>query len=196
MGKELLRLVVVGLPALLLLASLAVLLLSVPAWGAGAHAGLPDWMPTAAGVVLGLPAAIIAGICLHNVLLSTNASFSVTPLLLVFGLLTLPIAIATETAVAVGVADPATYDRLLEPDNGSRITSDAALDSGPVSPEGFMAGTIVISLFLNGVVAISAVIYASAVTVSGGQRFERTPGEFDAIDELLRGRHGSRSNLR
>jgi hypothetical protein len=195
MGKALLRLAVVGLPALLLIASLAVLLMSVPASGAGAHAGLPDWMPTAAGVVLGLPAAIIAAICLRNVLRSTNAAFSVAPLLLVFGLLTLPIAIAMETAVAVGVADPATYDRLLESDDGSSITSDPSLNSGPVSPAGFMAGTVVISLFLNGVVAISAVIYASAVTVDGGQRFERRPGEFDAIDELLRGHQGPRANL-
>ena len=169
--------------------------MSVPAWGAGAHAGLPDWMPAAAGIVLGLPAAIVAAICLANVLGTTKAAFSVAPLLLVFGLLTLPLAIATETAVAVGVADSATYDRLLESDNGSGITSDASLDSGPVSPAGFMAGTVVISLFINGVVAISAVIYASAVTVDGGQRFERRPGEFDAIDELLQGHHGPRPNL-
>jgi len=194
MGKPLLRLGVVSLPALLLVSSVAALLMSIPAWGAGNHAGLSTWMPPAAGIVIGLPGAVIAAICLRAVLRSTRGAFSVTPLLLAFGLLTLPIAIVTETAVAAGVANPATYDRLLEPDIGQppRLSFEAPPD-GPVSPEGFMAGTVVIALFLNGVVAIAAVTYVSAINVDGTRRFERQPGEYDAIAELLNGRRGLRA---
>jgi hypothetical protein len=191
MNLLLLRLGVVALPALLLLSSLAALLMSIPAWGAGNHAGLSPWMPAAAGVVLALPAAVIAAICLRTVVRSTRQAFSVTPVLLVFGLLALPIAIATETAVPVGVADPATYDRLLEEDaSGPPGLSLEGADDGPVSATGFLAGTALIAFFLNGVVAVSTVIYGSAIVVEGGKRFERRPDEFDAVEELLKGRRG------
>ena len=195
MSRTLRRLGVASLPALLLLASLAALLMSIPAWGAGNGAGLSAWMPTAAGIVIGLPGAVIAGLCLRSVLRGTRAAFGVTPLLLLFGLLALPIAIATETAVAVGVANPATYNRLVEPDSAPSPSAGAQLPSGPVSPAGFMAGTALIALFLNGVVAVSAVVYASAINVDGGLRFERQPNEFDAVAELLKGRHGPHTPL-
>ena len=189
MGKPLLRFGVVSLPALLLISSLAALVMSIPAWGAGDHAGLSSWMPPAAGVVIGLPGAVIAVVCLRAVLRSTAAEFSVTPMLLVFGLLTLPIAIGTETAVAVGVADAATYDRLLEEDRVSPGLETVGPPPGPVSPAGFLAGTVVIALFLNGVVAVAASTYVGAITVDA-KRFERRPDEPDALGELLKGRQG------
>jgi hypothetical protein len=96
-------------------------------------------MPTAAGIATGCRAIIAA--CLRGVL-GTRGTFSVTPLILSFGLLTMPVAIATETA-AVGVADVATYDRLLETTPADRRCRcrTALPRRGRSSPAGFLAGT-------------------------------------------------------
>jgi hypothetical protein len=191
-AMSLLRAGILTLPALLLVSSGAATVLALPAWGAGVHVGLPDWMPTVAGLVIGLPGAVTAVICLSRVWRTSNEAFSVVPMLLLFGLLTLPIAIATETAVAVSVADPATYNRLLEPEPVPPGFPGAPQTA--ISPASFLAGTVVISLFVHGVVALAATVYASAITVEL-RRFDRARGEVDAIDELIRGRQGPRTPL-
>jgi hypothetical protein len=197
MGQRLLRLGLAALPGLLLVSSLAALAMSIPAWGAGNHAGLSAWMPTAAGVVIGLPGAIIAALCLRGVLLGTRGTFSVTPLILSFGLLTMPVAIATETAVAVGVADVDTYDRLLEtsPGRSPLSVSGGPSNEGPISPDGFLAGTVMIAIFLNGLVGVSAFTYVSAINFEGKRRFDQGPPEYDPMAELLMGHRGPRSPL-
>jgi hypothetical protein len=196
-GQRLLRLGLAAFPGLLLVSSLAALLMSIPAWGAGNHAGLSSWMPTAAGIVIGLPGAIIAALCLRGVLLGTRGTFSVTPLILSFGLLTMPVAIATETAVAVGVADVATYDRLLEttPGRSPLSVSDGPAAEGPISPAGFLAGTVIIAILLNGIVGVSGFTYVSAINFMGNRRFGDGPGEYDAVAELLMGHRGPRAPL-
>jgi hypothetical protein len=196
-GQRLLRLALSALPGLLLVSSLAALLMSIPAWGAGNHAGLSAWMPTAAGIVIGLPGAIIAASCLRGVLQGTRGTFSVTPLILSFGLLTMPVAIATETAVAVGVADVDTYDRLLETTPGSSPLPgpNGPGANGPISPDGFMAGTVMIAIFLNGIVGVSSFTYVSAVNFVSNRRFADTVPEYDAVAELLMGHRGPRAPL-
>lgn len=196
-GQRLLRLGLAALPGLLLVSSLAALLMAIPAWGAGNHAGLSAWMPTAAGIVIGLPGVIIATLCLRGVLQRTWGTFSVTPLILSFGLLTMPVAIATETAVAVGVADVDTYDRLLEtsPGRSPLSVSGGPSNEGPISPDGFLAGTVMIAIFLNGLVGVSAFTYVSAINFEGKRRFDQGPPEYDPMAELLMGHRGPRSPL-
>jgi hypothetical protein len=196
-GQRLLRLGLAALPGLLLVSSLAALLMAIPAWGAGNHAGLSAWMPTAAGIVIGLPGVIIATLCLRGVLQRTWGTFSVTPLILSFGLLTMPVAITTETAVAVRVADVDTYDRLLETTPGSSPLPgpDGPATQGPISPDSFMAGTVMVAIFLNGIVAVSSFTYVSAINFMGNRRFGDGLPEYDAVAELLMGHRGPRAPL-
>ena len=189
MTRPVLRLALMTLPLLLGISSLAALVLAPFAWGAGNHAGLPAWMPTASALAFGLPGAVIAGVCLRQLSNKMVGAFGLAPLLLCFGLLTMPLTIAAETAVAVGVANPATYDRLT---SGSGAADEAASLAGAstdeVSPSGFLVGTLVMSLLLNGLVAASATSYIAAITVEKGGRYDRRPGEVDGVGELLSGR--------
>jgi len=176
-----------ALPLLLGLSSLAALLTAPFAWGAGNNAGLSPWMPTAAALAFGLPGVVIAGVCLRQVRHKTTAAFGLAPLLLAFGMLTMPLTIAAETAIAVGVTDSATYDRL---NSSSGSSSDGAPSStgapaDNVTPSGFIVGALVTSLLLNGLVAASATSYIAAISVEKAGRHDRRPGEVDGVGELL-----------
>jgi hypothetical protein len=173
MERPLTRFALLALPLLLGLSSLAAILVSPFAWGAGDDVGLPSWMPTASALVFGVPGLLIADRYVRVVRRRTAGDFGVAPLLLTYGVLAMLVAIAAEVVIAAGAADPATYESL----KGDTPSDD-------VSPAAFLVVTAAVSLFLDALLLAALSGYASAITRQSG-RYARGPDEPDGVGELL-----------
>ncbi len=163
-----------ALPLGLAFASLAVILVAPFAWGAGDEAGLAAWIPTVTALAFGLPGLYLATHYVREVGRKTVGDFGLAPALLIYGLLVMPVMIATELIIAAGVADPATYE---------------GLQSGPsaddLSPAAFLVVSVGVSLVLNVLLLVASASYLSAISEQGTTRYDRKPGESDGVGELL-----------
>lgn len=170
-----------ALPIVLAFSSLVVILIAPFAWGAGDEAGLAAWMPTATALAFGVPGLYIAARYIWEVGRRTFGNFGLAPALLVYGLLVLPVTIATHVIIGSSVADSTTYQDL----QGGSPTDD-------LSPAAFMVVSVGVALVLNVLLVIASASYVSAISEQGTTRYDRKPGESDGVGELLE-RHKSSS---
>lgn len=161
-------------PLVLLLAGLVMLAVSPFAWGAARHVDIPAWMTTFAGVCFALPAIVIGLATLLRVLERTNGNYEVLKLHLAGGGLPLFMAIA-EVALALRIADPATYDALRDEVSGETL-----------SPGAFLVYTLLPAAIAALATGMMAYIYAEGFQERRQSRFDKRPGEVDAVGELLR----------
>jgi len=178
MERPLLRLVVLALPALLGLASLAALLVAPFSWGAGDDAELSPWMPPATALVFGLPFLLLATWCLVKIREKTRAGFDVSTGLMFYGLLAMPVAIVAIATIALRVADPATYDNL----TGSNSEPN-------LSPDAYMISTVIVAGLLTALLAAAMANYIGAIAEIRASPHDRVEGEVDGVGELLNRRN-------
>lgn len=169
------RAAVVAVPLALFVASLPVLAAAVPAWGAGREQGLPAWMPTASAVLFALPGLVAGGLCARETLRRTRYGFSLHLFQLSAGFIFMLMTTAAEAALALRVADPATYERLERPD-GTEVT-----------PEGFFAMNVMVVIIFAAIVFFTSYLYSQGITPDVPTRHDRRAGERDAIAEILKG---------
>jgi hypothetical protein len=176
------RWVLRGLPALLIAVSLIELGAAALAWGAASHAGIPDAYPTIAGIAFGLPALVVGVLVLRDVVRKTTEPFSVFHLQLAAGFAALIIAIVLEAALASRIADPSTYNTLVDAD-GTPNTS----------PSGFLFIALFTTVFFGGFVVIVSYLYSQSINPQPRTPFDRMEGERDGVGEMLAGKPRDRS---
>jgi hypothetical protein len=164
-------------PLALLLSALLILLISPFAWGKGAHVGLPDWLTTFNGLIFGTPGVLIGAYCLQDTWKRTRHGFSAGAFQIAAGLFFLVVGTALQLVIAVQVADPDTYDRLRD------------ANGGVMSPSAFIFTNLLGLFIAAAMVGLTAYTYGKAITVELATRYDRLPGEPDAVGELLRGRN-------
>jgi hypothetical protein len=167
-------------PLLLLLAGLAMAVATPFAWGAGAHAGLPDWMTASSGALFATPALYISGKTLLQVMRRTDGEFTVISLQLVLGVFLFIVLGFIEVVLAFRIADPRTYDSL--------ITEDGEIHTPPTS---FFLITLIGTAFAAAWLSAGAFLYANGL-LEDGSRFVRSLDEPDLMAEFLRGRRPRR----
>jgi hypothetical protein len=176
LGDRLPRRWLLALPPLLLLLSGVGMAIAAPfAWGAGNRAGLADWMPAFSAALFAAPAVYISARTLLQVRRETGREFSVFSLQLLLGIFLFVVLAVIELALAFRVAEPRTYDSLLD-ENGEVATSPAA----------FLLITLVGTVFATAWLSVGAFLYANGIAADGS-RFMRRLDEPDLMDELLRG---------
>lgn len=174
MERPLLRFALLTLPLLLGLSSLAAIIVAPFAWGAGDEAGLAAWMPPATALAFGLPGLLIAERCVRRIRIRAASGFSLTPLLLFYGLLAMPVAILVLVVLTAGVTDAETFDRL-------RGTSN----SPELSPAAYIGAMFAVAGLLNALLAAATANYVGAISEDGPGSHDRIEGEVDGVGELL-----------
>lgn len=177
MDRPLLRWTLRALPAILGLTSLAALFVAPFAWGAGDGMGLSPWMPPLTAVVFALPCLFLADRCLRVINQRTNAGFDLSPLLMVYGVLMMLVAIVVMVTLAVSVADPSTYERLESSDGEPAL-----------SPVAYMLSTVAMAGLVSVLLAAGMANYTGAIAENRPSRHDRREGEVDGVGELLRQR--------
>jgi hypothetical protein len=168
-----LRLLLVAPPAFVVIVAAFLVVQSFRAWGAADIAELPDWEPTAAGLI----AAAVVGVpnaALLRYLLTTTSRPILTSFLLVpfaaavmigFGALALELALR--------LPKESSYEHLLE-DSKSVVSPTGAFVYAGV------AGGLAFALAYG-----ASVIYAAAVQPNAGTRFDKRGHEPDAMGALI-----------
>lgn len=178
------RLILAAPPALLLLAGLVMLIMTPFAWGAAAYVGQPDWTTSFNGLLFAVPAIAVGAITLRETLKRTADEFTLAPIQIGVGFVFILAVAAGVLIFALRITDPATYETL-------RPTSSR--DRG-VSPSAFLMigifGTAVTAM----VTAWVAFLYAQSIFGEAPSRFDKQPGEEDAVGTLLEERE-SRADL-
>src|SRR5262245_27549000 len=109
-------------PLLLLMGGTSLLIAAPLAWGAASAAKIPDWMTSFSAVSLGLPAFLIATLCLRSLLASLKNAFTVSTFQLSSGVFLISIAAIALTVMAFRIPDTATYEGLVD-SSGNPSTS-------------------------------------------------------------------------
>jgi hypothetical protein len=172
------RLAVVAPPLFLFLAGLATAAVSPFAWGAGEHAGLPAWMTTFAGVIFAGPAVIMGFLVLKETLTRTAAGFSAFVPQLLLGIFMFWLMAIAEVVLAARLADPSTYNSLLNEAGRPETT-----------PAGFLAVTMLVTGFFGGWTGMGAYLYGQGFLNLRAFRFDRQLDEPDLMDDWLTGRN-------
>jgi hypothetical protein len=159
-----------AVPALLLAACVLRAVMIVLAWGPDTE--LEPWVATATGLEPSLPVGLVALVCLRVVWRRTVGSFSVIPLQLASG------AVLLTAAAVFGLTSRETA--LHEAGPGFPAPDNVA-DWGMLAV--LVAASLAVVLLLAGI----CYIYAQAITPEGSAKWDRRPGERDAIGEIIRG---------
>ena len=177
MGAGLGRILLFLPPFALFAGGVMVLIASPLAWGAGSHVELPDWMTTAAGVSLAVPAVIIGALTSVSVWMRTRGDYEASGFVVFLPIFLFTAFSIIEIALAFRLPDPATYDTLRD-ENGDITTS----------PTAFLVITITTVLSCTGGVGGAAYLYTRTIGRFGPAHFEKRMDELDVMGEMMRPR--------
>ena len=164
-------------PALLVLASLVLLIASPTAWGAAAVLDAPAWLPPVLGVIVALAALWIGTYSFRKILRETYGDFEVFGLQLVFGVIMFISGAAMLLGLAVQLPDAGTYERWL--DDGEVVGRS----------RDYFVFSLIYGVLNIGWVWVGAYLYSHAITNMQPNRISaRSPDEVDGVGELLRER--------
>jgi len=169
------------LPGWLVVAGVAQVVAAALAWGAAEHVEIPAWQTTFVGLCFGVPALFLGLVSLRGIWHATREDFAPAWLLLLPGAFALMLAILVLVALTTVIADSSTYDNLRD-DDGTINTS----------PGGFLFIGVFAALALACGVALPVFLYGAGVTPNVKTKFDREPDEYDALGEMMKGRHGPR----
>jgi len=161
-------------PLALLVAGLCMLAVAPFAWGAAATIGFSDSLPTRIAVIYAVPAILLGGVTTVAALRRITDDFEVSWYLLPFCDLVFLIAIILEFALCFRVADSHTY-ALLRNSSGEVTVTQSGLFASSVAP----------TFVFSGLVAVFAYAYCQSLSPGGTTRFDRQPGELDAVAALI-----------
>jgi hypothetical protein len=133
---------------------------------------LEPWVGTATGLEPSLPVGLVALLCLRVVWRRTAGSFSVIPLQLASG------AVLLTAAAVFALASRETA--LHEAGPGFRAPDNVA-DWGMLAV--LVAASLAVVLLLAGI----CYLYAQSITPESSVKWDRRPGERDAMGEIIRG---------
>lgn len=166
------------LPAILLIASIVLLVVSPFSWGAAEVLDAPGWMPPALGIITGFGGLWIGVYSLKRVARATRGAYSVFGLQLIFGTVMFLSGAILLLWFATQLPAEATYERALD-DEGEYT----------LAPAWFFIVSLVIGAFQLAWIWVGAYLYSNAFTNQQPNRIsERDPNEVDGVAELLRER--------
>ena len=163
-------------PPFLLFAGGSMALVASPfAWGAGAHVELPDWMTTASGISLGVPAIVIGAGAAVSVWRRTAGPFEASGFVVFLPIFLFVSFAVIEAALAVRLPDSSTYDTLRDEDGTINTT-----------PTAFMVITLTTVLSCTAAIGGAAYLYAKTIARGSPSRFEKQLDELDVFGEMMR----------
>ena len=177
--KGQIRLLLLLLPGLLVVTSLALLVVSPFSWGAGAPIEMSDWMPPVIGVTAGLGALWVGLAALRKVARATRGDFEVFALQLVFGTLMFIAGSGLLLSLIDRLPDASTYEAFLDDDG-----------EPPAAPAAFFVFSLIWGAFNIGWVWVGSYLYSNAISNQEPNRISRRdPDEVDGVGALLRERN-------
>jgi hypothetical protein len=173
-----LRRLLLAPPALLVCASLVLLVASPFSWDAAEIADLPAWIPPALGILTGLGGLWVGAFAFQRTLRETRGDFEVFALQLAWGVIMFISGSLMMLGLTDRLPDPDTYAHLLD-DNGNRT----------ITPNDYFAFSFLFGLLQIGWVWVGAYLYSHAMSNLAPNRISaRRPDEVDGVGVLLRER--------